>query len=175
MLYPALGGQLNNPNHSHSGDRLRGDAPVHAKGVMSLTNEKGILHTAPPGHMALQFASGKTSAFTCPSAWSSDSTGSQSTGASFYLYVPRDHPVSRRARASSDSSSARGTPEQASAKWPLLVLIHGSRRDAQGVRDRWADWAEEHGVVILCPLFPADLLVRLAYDLCLQKLNTSRP
>lgn len=40
-----------------------------------------------------------------------------------------------------------------------MVCVHGSARDAQGVRDRWADMAEKEGFVVLCPLFPVDMQV----------------
>lgn len=105
-----------------------------------------LLRTAPPGHMMLHFASGRTSAFTVNME---QRNGSLSTS-SFYLYVPSDHPVSRRARKLHDAT-------RVVRRWPLVVLVHGSRRDAQGLRDMWAEWAELHSVVLLCPLFPAEL------------------
>lgn len=37
---------------------------------------------------------------------------------------------------------------------PLLVMVHGSGRVAEGYRNRMADVAEKTGCVVLCPLFP---------------------
>ncbi|MFN8677404.1 MAG: hypothetical protein U0Z70_13605 [Thermomicrobiales bacterium] len=43
--------------------------------------------------------------------------------------------------------------------YPLAVIMHGSRRDAQAYRDRFADWAEEAQMVLLAPLFPGGIIV----------------
>ncbi len=40
---------------------------------------------------------------------------------------------------------------------PLVVIQHGSERSAVIYRDRMAEFAEEHGAVILAPLFPAGI------------------
>ncbi|SEG88944.1 alpha/beta hydrolase [Marinobacterium lutimaris] len=37
---------------------------------------------------------------------------------------------------------------------PLLVVVHGSARTAESFRDRFIEFAEEQGCVILAPLFP---------------------
>jgi len=114
------------------------------------------LYTVPPGHLLLHLSSGKTAAFSLPS----------NPAASFYLYIPSSHPVSRRKRGeevhrNGESSSA---PARAAGQtFPLVVCIHGSARDAQGVRDRWADMAESEGFVVLCPLFPIDMEVCPGY------------
>ncbi len=38
---------------------------------------------------------------------------------------------------------------------PVLVAVHGTGRDVEGARDRFAAFAQEHGVAVLAPLFPA--------------------
>ncbi|WP_328634442.1 PHB depolymerase family esterase [Streptomyces sp. NBC_00356] len=40
---------------------------------------------------------------------------------------------------------------------PLLVIQHGTGRTGPQYRDALADFAEEHGIVVLAPLFPAGL------------------
>lgn len=47
--------------------------------------------------------------------------------------------------------------EQGTKCYPLVVLIHGTERAAQGYRDAFTDFAERHQVVVLCPLFPAGI------------------
>jgi pimeloyl-ACP methyl ester carboxylesterase len=39
----------------------------------------------------------------------------------------------------------------------LLVTVHGTERDAIGIRDTFVPFAEEHGLTILSPLFPAGI------------------
>ena len=41
---------------------------------------------------------------------------------------------------------------------PLVVVLHGSLRTAEGYRSDWAAFAEETGAVILAPLFPAGII-----------------
>ena len=41
------------------------------------------------------------------------------------------------------------------ADLPVVVVVHSTDRDAQTERDNWAEFAEEHQVVIFTPLFPA--------------------
>jgi predicted peptidase len=43
-------------------------------------------------------------------------------------------------------------------KAPLLVVQHGTARTAAKYRDRLKPFADEHGVVILTPIFPAGLI-----------------
>ncbi len=38
--------------------------------------------------------------------------------------------------------------------YPLVVLVHGSLRDADILRDEFMDFAEEHQCILLAPLFP---------------------
>lgn len=41
------------------------------------------------------------------------------------------------------------------APLPVLVAVHGTGRGVEGARDRFAAFAEAHGVAVLAPLFPA--------------------
>jgi poly(3-hydroxybutyrate) depolymerase len=41
--------------------------------------------------------------------------------------------------------------------------MHGSSRDAEGLRNRWAQLAEKEGFVVLAPLFPVDMDVSLIH------------
>ncbi len=43
-------------------------------------------------------------------------------------------------------------------QYPLAVIVHGSERSMEGYRNAFAAFAEEHQVVILCPLFPQNAL-----------------
>lgn len=127
------------------------------------------LYTVPPGHLLLHLSANKTAAFSLPSY----------PAVSFYLYVPSSHPVSRRKRGESYPATS---PKQGSVngktnghghhqgshghdegggerRYPLVVCMHGSSRDAEGVRNRWADLAEREGLVVLAPLFPVDMNV----------------
>lgn len=128
------------------------------------------LYAVPPGHLLLHLSSGKTAAFQLPSY----------PAASFYLYIPSTHPVSRRKRGESAPplwSHQHGNGHTANGKsngnghappaqedeeekmYPLVVCIHGSSRDAEGLRNRWAQLAEKEGFVVLAPLFPVDIEV----------------
>ncbi|MFE6887314.1 poly(aspartic acid) hydrolase [Streptomyces sp. NPDC057694] len=82
----------------------------------------------PAGHPGISYLVGHTPLF----ALSGDPRFS------YCLYVPRDH-------------NADGPPS------PLVVAIHGTRRRAETLRDAFADFAEEHGCVVLAPLFPAGI------------------
>ncbi len=46
---------------------------------------------------------------------------------------------------------------QSNENFKVLVLVHGTGRTAEGYRDLFASWAEEHNVVILAPLFPGGI------------------
>lgn len=137
------------------------------------------LYTVPPGHLLLHLSSNKTAAFSLPSY----------PAASFYLYVPNSHPVCRRKRGESSSpvplknhngpnGESNGHTHETNGyhlagngngiryrhgdherRYPLVVCMHGSSRDAEGVRNRWADLAEREGFVVLAPLFPVDINV----------------
>lgn len=43
-------------------------------------------------------------------------------------------------------------------KAPLVVIQHGTARSATKYRDEWKQFSEDHGVVILTPIFPAGLV-----------------
>jgi poly(3-hydroxybutyrate) depolymerase len=43
------------------------------------------------------------------------------------------------------------------AKLPVLVVVHGTERGAERARDALAGFAEEHGAIIVAPLFPAGI------------------
>lgn len=123
------------------------------------------LYTVPPGHLLLHLSSGGTTAFRLSSY----------PAASFYLYIPSSHPVSQRKRGESSTALPRsrtnghasngkgnghamnGNGHGEERQFPLVVCIHGSHRDAEGLRDRWADLAEREGFVVLAPLFPVDM------------------
>lgn len=53
-------------------------------------------------------------------------------------YVPRDYATSSR-------------------RYPLAVVVHGTERRAESYRDRFAEFGERHGCVVLAPLFPAGI------------------
>jgi mannose-6-phosphate isomerase-like protein (cupin superfamily)/dienelactone hydrolase len=40
---------------------------------------------------------------------------------------------------------------------PLMVIVHGTARTAERYRTLYSDFAEQHGAVVLAPLFPAGL------------------
>jgi poly(3-hydroxybutyrate) depolymerase len=42
-------------------------------------------------------------------------------------------------------------------EYKVVVLIHGSVRDAERLRNSWAERAEEEGVVIIAPLWAGTL------------------
>jgi poly(3-hydroxybutyrate) depolymerase len=50
-----------------------------------------------------------------------------------------------------------GYAESGSREYPLVVLVHGTTRAASDYRDWFAPFAEEHGCIVLAPLFPANL------------------
>lgn len=47
--------------------------------------------------------------------------------------------------------------EHAETRYPLAVLVHGSLRDATGLRDQFIDFAEANQCVLLAPLFPCGI------------------
>lgn len=58
---------------------------------------------------------------------------------SYCLYIPEDY------------------DETASDVYPLVVVVHGTGRDAQGYRDQFVEFAEEHRCIVFSPLFPAGI------------------
>ncbi|WP_425450506.1 hypothetical protein, partial [Virgifigura deserti] len=59
---------------------------------------------------------------------------------SYCAYVPEDY------------------DEEGSDRYPLAVIVHGTERGMQNYRDAFADFAEEHGVIVLAPLFPVGIV-----------------
>lgn len=47
--------------------------------------------------------------------------------------------------------------EDGDKTYPLAVIVHGTERGMLSYRDAFADFAEENGVIVLCPLFPANI------------------
>jgi hypothetical protein len=47
--------------------------------------------------------------------------------------------------------------EDGDKTYPLAVIVHGTERGMLAYRDAFADFAEENGVIVLCPLFPANI------------------
>lgn len=47
--------------------------------------------------------------------------------------------------------------EDGEKTYPLAVIVHGTERGMQAYRDAFADFAEANGVIVLCPLFPANI------------------
>lgn len=52
----------------------------------------------------------------------------------------------------------KGYQRDDSQQYPLAVIVHGSERSMEGYRNAFAAFAEEHQVVILCPMFPQNAL-----------------
>lgn len=59
---------------------------------------------------------------------------------SYCLYVPQDY------------------SETDGKQYDLAVIVHGTGRTAAQYRDRFADFAEKHGCIILAPLFPVGIV-----------------
>lgn len=47
--------------------------------------------------------------------------------------------------------------EAGGGRHPLVVVVHGTEREAQRHRDVFADFAERHDAIVLAPLFPAGI------------------
>ncbi len=47
--------------------------------------------------------------------------------------------------------------EDGEKTYPLAVIVHGTERGMLAYRDAFADFAEANGVIVLCPLFPANI------------------
>ena len=47
--------------------------------------------------------------------------------------------------------------EDGDKTYPLAVIVHGTERGMLAYRDAFADFAEANGVIVLCPLFPANI------------------
>ncbi|CAK4024062.1 Hypothetical predicted protein [Lecanosticta acicola] len=67
---------------------------------------------------------------------------------SYTLYVPEKYKKVHEALQRKDLAHIP-------PRLPLVVNVHGTRRDATGCRDSLITFADAHGVAILAPLFPA--------------------
>lgn len=118
---------------------------------------KSSLYQCPVRHLSLRLASGRSTAY----------QSRNDPSVSFYLYVPSSHPVSRRWHGDLDLGLGRvdeggtgnGTGIERDVwdgygEFQVVVLIHGSVRDAERLRNSWAERAEREGVVIVAPLWP---------------------
>ncbi|TIL96007.1 MAG: alpha/beta hydrolase [Mesorhizobium sp.] len=47
--------------------------------------------------------------------------------------------------------------EDSDKTYPLAVIVHGTERGMLAYRDAFADFAEQNGVIVLAPLFPANV------------------
>lgn len=70
---------------------------------------------------------------------------------SFSLYIPPT------AYCPVHDALRDGTPPSKLRRLPVIVNLHGVRRDASLMRDSLTPFADQHGVAILAPLFPAGL------------------
>jgi hypothetical protein len=111
------------------------------------------LYTCPIKHLSLRLASSLSTAY----------ISRKDPSTSFYLYLPSSHPVSRRWRGDVPSSSSSSLGQGGRGEWDgygefkVIALIHGSVRDAERLRNSWAERAEREGVVIVAPLWPGTL------------------
>ncbi|KAJ7460782.1 poly hydrolase [Mycena latifolia] len=78
---------------------------------------------------ARQMLTGKTPFFAC----------AEDQRFSFGLYVPTCHTFE-------------------GPRLPLLVVVHGTRRQTGGYINHLKDFSEQHRVVVMCPLFPAGII-----------------
>ena len=88
------------------------------------------LKSLPPNHPNVRMLSGKTPFFA--------STFDQRF--SFGLQLPHSHSFNK------------------GPKLPLLVIIHGTRRQTGGYLNKLKEFSEQHHCAILCPLFPAGIV-----------------
>lgn len=122
-------------------------APIPTPVAGTIT-PKSSLYTCPIKHLSLRLASSRSTAF--------QSRIDPKT--SFYLYLPTSHPVSRRWRGDVPPPLNRdGAEWDGYGEYKVVVLIHGSVRDAERLRNSWAERAEEEGVVIIAPLWAGTL------------------
>lgn len=110
------------------------------------------LYLCPLRHLSLRLASGRSTAY----------QSRLDPATSFYLYVPSSHPVSRRWHSDiTDQQGTNGADWDGYGEFKVVVLIHGSVRDAERLRNSWAERAEKEGVIIIAPLWPGRLDVSL--------------
>lgn len=126
-------------------------APAPRSGTpLTLTPDSG-LYQCPLRHLSLRLASGRSTAY--------QSRNDPST--SFYIYLPSSHPVARRWHGDEECHGSNGDRWDGYGVFKVVVLIHGSVRDAERLRNSWAERAEREGVVIVAPLWPGRVDVRI--------------
>lgn len=112
---------------------------------------KSPLYQCPVRHLSLRLASGRSTAY----------QSRVDPATSFYLYVPSSHPVSRRWHGDQGDDDGTGSGWDGYGEFKVVVLIHGSVRDAERLRNSWAERAERQGVVVIAPLWPGTIDVSL--------------
>ena len=75
----------------------------------------------------------------------------------FYLTGPTPHIASARDPRFSYLMYVPERREGDPARYPLIVVQHGTGRTAEVYRDAFAPFAEKHRAVVLAPLFPAGI------------------
>ena len=109
------------------------------------------LYTCPVKHLSLRLASSVSTAYLCRS----------DPATSFYIYLPSSHPVSRRWVGDVPETQNGQGEWDGYGEFKVVVLVHGSVRDAEMLRNSWAERAEKEGVVIVAPLWAGTLDVGL--------------
>jgi hypothetical protein len=109
------------------------------------------LYTCPVKHLSLRLASSVSTAYLCRS----------DPATSFYIYLPSSHPVSRRWMGDVPETQDGQGEWDGYGEFKVVVLVHGSVRDAERLRNSWAERAEKEGVVIVAPLWAGTLDVSL--------------
>lgn len=109
------------------------------------------LYTCPVKHLSLRLASSVSTAYLSRS----------DPATSFYIYLPSSHPVSRRWVGDVPETQNGQGEWDGYGEFKVVVLVHGSVRDAERLRNSWAERAEKEGVVIVAPLWAGTLDVSL--------------
>jgi hypothetical protein len=147
---PASGSRLKPelPLPSFAPPSVKCCAPIPTQMQRTITPQSP-LYTCPIKHLSLRLASSLSTAY----------ISRQDPSTSFYLYLPSSHPVSRRWRGDVPASLKQGGRGDwdGYGEFKVIVLIHGSVRDAERLRNSWAERAEREGVVIVAPLWPGTL------------------
>ena len=141
------------PQPSFAPPSLKRCAPTPPQMIGTIT-PRSPLYTCPVKHLSLRLASSLSTAY----------VSRRDPSTSFYLYLPSSHPVSRRWRGDVPSPQGEGGKGEwdGYGEFKVVVLVHGSVRDAERLRNSWAERAEKEGVVIVAPLWPGTLDVSRA-------------
>lgn len=134
------------PQPSFAPTKLKRCAPIPSP-VMGTVTPKSSLYTCPVKHLSLRLASSVSTAYLCRS----------DPATSFYLYLPSSHPVSRRWMGDVPERQDGKGEWDGYGEFKVVVLVHGSVRDAERLRNSWAERAEKEGVIIVAPLWPGTL------------------